>query len=61
VSLEPKLKYGLINVAAVVASVATVATPILADERDEMTLEEVKIEIINLDVYRFIYFIFCAV
>tara|TARA_R110001592_G_scaffold47290_1_gene150062 strand:- start:1362 stop:1523 length:162 start_codon:yes stop_codon:yes gene_type:complete len=37
VSLESKFKYGLINVANVVASVAT---PILADERDQMTLEE---------------------
>lgn len=57
-SLESKFKYDLINVATVEASVAT---PILANECDEMTLEEVKIEIINLDVYRFIYFIFCAV
>lgn len=57
-SLESKFKYGLINVANVVASLAT---PILANERDQMTLEEVKVEIISLDVYRFIYFIFCAV
>lgn len=57
-SLESKFKYDLINVADVVASVAT---PILVNERDQMTLEEVKIEIINLNVYRFIYFIFCAV